>query len=57
MKSSICFFFTVGLFFSQQDFNNYKTLLSKCEIPNNFTFSTSEKIQIQADNMSKMIKK
>ncbi len=42
--------------FSKQDFNNYKTLISRGEIHNNFTFSTSEKIQIQPDNMKKMIK-
>ena len=49
LSLSICFFFIVGLLFSQQDFNNYKTLISKGEIPNDFTFSTSEKIQIQLE--------
>ncbi len=57
LSLSICFFYTVGLFFSQKDFNNYKTLISRGEIHNNLSFSTSEKIQIKLDNLRKMMKK
>ncbi len=56
LSLSICFIFTVGLFFSQKDFNNYKALISKGEINKNLSFSTYEKIQIQLDNIKKMIK-
>ena len=59
LSLSICFFYTVGLLFSKskQDFNNYKTLISRGEIHNNLSFSTSEKIQIKLDNLRKMMKK
>ena len=56
LSLSICFIFTVGLFFSQKDFNNYKALISKGEINKDLSFSTYEKIQIQLDNIKKMIK-
>ena len=56
LSLSICFIFTVGLFFSQKDFNNYKALISKGEINKDLSFSTYEKIQIQPDNIKKMIK-
>ena len=49
LSLSICFIFILQLLFAQQDFNNYKTLLSRGEIPNDFSFLTSEKIQIQLE--------